>query len=189
MTELIPWKSRTRPNSSTKWPESTWIEVRGGEVEVEVVEEIEAKTMEDKRRANISQLQPELCPCQGSLRIHNCLWRSIWRVKDQPCHWELTKCHCWMWNPGSIWFVELVFVFQKEPSKHTRTVRRNKNYTCSLWHPKTAVFVTWFKGRYLIKTKVCVCLKRWQTTRDQRALEQIIPGPYKRATKAINNHS
>ena len=57
MTELIPWKSRTRPNSSTKWPESTWIEVRGGEVEeAEVVEEIETKTMEEKRRANIFQL-------------------------------------------------------------------------------------------------------------------------------------
>ena len=55
------------------------MEVRGGEVEEvevveeeEVVEEIEAKTMEDKRRANISLLQPELCPLQASLRIHNC---------------------------------------------------------------------------------------------------------------------
>ena len=47
------------------------MEVRGGEVEeVEVVEEIEAKTMEDDRRANISQ--QELCPLQGSFRIHNC---------------------------------------------------------------------------------------------------------------------
>ena len=61
MTELMPWKSRTRPNSSTKWPESTWIEVRGGEAEEEVeevvvvVEEIKAKTMQGKRRPNISQ--------------------------------------------------------------------------------------------------------------------------------------
>ena len=58
MTELMPWKSRTRPNSSTKWPESTWIEVRGGEAEEEVeeaMEEIKAKTMQGKRRPNISQ--------------------------------------------------------------------------------------------------------------------------------------
>ena len=59
MTELMPWKSRTRPNSSTKWPESTWIEERGGEAEVEeVVEEIKAKTMQGKRRPNISQAVP-----------------------------------------------------------------------------------------------------------------------------------
>ena len=53
------------------------MEVRGGEVEeVEEVEEIEAKTIEDDRRANISQ--QELCPLQGrfknpqlSLKINN----------------------------------------------------------------------------------------------------------------------
>ena len=46
------------------------MEVRAGEVEVEeveVVEEIEAKTMEDDRRANISQLQPKL-PFAGKLQ-------------------------------------------------------------------------------------------------------------------------
>jgi len=46
------------------------MEVRGGEVEEEEeeveVEEIEAKTMEDDRRANISQLQPKL-PFAGKL--------------------------------------------------------------------------------------------------------------------------
>ena len=90
MTELMPWKSRTRPNWSTKCPESTWIEVRGGELEkegeeveeealeevVEEVDEIKAKAMQDKRRPNISQLQPRL-PLPGGLRIHNC-----------HCHWR-----------------------------------------------------------------------------------------------------
>jgi len=46
MTELMPWKSRTRPNSSTKWPESTWIEVRGSKVEKGVEEEVEEEAEE-----------------------------------------------------------------------------------------------------------------------------------------------